>query len=291
MQTKIWLIRIAISSLSLFCSSCASFAADVPTEPGLSGTAPTEITTLTLPPTSTPKLEATLTENPLSDHSVLISFVRNASDGMDEISACLAALNTHRFVLYRNGQLIRYDEGQYSETTIRQPEIDELLSEIEATGFASLTGDGDQYIQNPPPPSFPDTWGGSITVNEKRITATPGQSDYLVEPVTKALDIIEGYKPENLRPYVPESISLWAFREQNFSLGLANPTPEPPVLQWSVDEINLDNLRTDLSTSKPQAISGDLLSFLLEQLKQVPALRWVEQNRQKYLVILCPNFP
>lgn len=209
---------------------------------------------------------------------------------MDEMSACLAANDTYRFVLYGDGNLIMFDGVQYLETRISHAEIDELLSEIEATGFSSIIGDGDQYIQNAPTPSFVNTWGGSITVNEKTITITPGQSDYLVKPVKKALEIVENYRPKNLQLYAPESISLWVFLEESIRLGLANPTPEPPFLNWLVDDISLDNLLTDPATSKPRVISGAPLSFLMGQLKHVPALRWVEQNGQKYLVVLCPNF-
>jgi len=245
----------------------------------------------TLLPTNTPRLEPTSTSNPLSNDDVIVSFILDASDGMDEISACLAAHDSYRFVLHRNGQLIRFDQGRYWETRISQAEIDTLLSEIEATGFPSLTGDGDQYTQDDPPPSFINPWGGSITVHDKTIMITPGQSDYLVEPVTKTRELLDDYRPDNLQLYLPESINLWVYLEQNFSLGNANPTPEPPVLKWPVDEINLENLLTDPATSEPPVISGDFLSFLMEQLKYVPALRWVEQNGEKYLVIVCPKFP
>jgi hypothetical protein len=270
MSTRTAHIFSLILSLIFFGYGCASPPAQIPTH------------TTTLGPASTP--------NPYSDDDVLISFIIDASDGMDEMSACLAADDTYRFLLYRNGHLIRFDGVQYLETRISQVEIDELLSEIDATGFPSLIGDGDQYIQNAPPPSFVNTWGASITVDEKTITITPGQSDYLVEPVKKTLDIVGNYRPKNLQVYTPESISLWVFLEENIRLGLANPTPEPPVLNWSDDDINLDNLLTDLATSKPQVLSGDPLSFLIGQIKHVPALRWVEQNRQKYLVVLCPHF-
>jgi hypothetical protein len=276
MNLKASYIFALISSLILFGSSCAPSPADTPAENA----------TQALSPANTPKLELTSTSD-----DVIISFTIDASDGMDEISACLGAYDTYRFVLYRNGQLIRFDEGRYWETRLNQAEIDQLLSDIEATGFPSLTRDGDQYNQDAPSPSFVNTWGGSITVNGKTITITPGQSDYLVEAVTKTRDVLDKYRPNHLQLYVPESINLWVFLEQSFSLGLANPTPEPPVLKWSVDEINLENLLTDLATSKPQVISADLLSFLMEQFKHVPALRWVEQNEQNYLVILCPNFP
>jgi hypothetical protein len=223
-------------------------------------------------------------------NEVVVSFIIGASDGMDDMSACLAANDIYRFVLYQDGRLIKFDGFQYVETRISQAEMDNFLSDIEATGFSSLSGDGDQYIENAPPPSFIDTWGGSVTVDEMTITVTPGQSDYLVEPVTKTLEIIENYKPANLQPYTPESVRLWVYLEENIHLGLANPTPEPPVLKWSVDEINLNDLLTDLASSKPKVISGETLSFVMGQVKHIPVVRRVEQNRQNYLVVVCPNF-
>jgi hypothetical protein len=240
------------------------------------------------PITSTPTTSTTVAI-PISN-GVVVAFVIGASDGMDDKSACLAANDIYRFVLYQDGRLIKFDGFQYLETRISQKEMDNFLSEIEATGFSSLTGDGDQYIENAPPPSFTDTWGGSVTVNRTTITVTPGQSDYLIEPVTKTLEIIENYRPANLQPYAPESVSLWVFLEESIDLGFGNPTPEPPVLKWTVDKINLNDLLTDLATSKPKVISGETLSFVMRQVKHIPIVRRVEENRQNYLVIICPNF-
>ena len=221
---------------------------------------------------------------------VVVSFVIGASDGMDDMSACLAANDDYRFVLYQDGRLIKFDGFQYVERRISQAEMEDFLSDIGATGFTSLMGDGDQYIENAPAPSFIDTWGGSITVKETKIQVTPGQSDGLIESVTKTLEIIEGYRPANLQPYAPESVRLWAFLEGSIDLGLANPTPEPLVLNWPVDEINLNDLLTDPAISEPAVISGETLSFLMRQVKHLPVVRRVEQNRQNYLVVVCPNF-
>lgn len=186
--------------------------------------------------------------------------------------------------------LIRYDEDRYWEAQVSQADVHKLLSEVEATGFSVLTGDGDQYILNAPAPVFTDTWGGSITVREKTITITPGQSGYLVESMINTLDILENYKPKNLRLYAPESASLWVFLEESLLLGRANPTPESPDLEWSVDDIKLDGLLTDLAASKPQVVAEGPLSFLMRQLKHIPAFRKVEQDGKIYFVILCPNF-
>jgi len=239
-----------------------------------------------IPPRPTTSTEASI---PFSN-DVAVSFVIGASDGMDDMSACLAANDIFRFVLYQDGRLIKFNGFQYVETRISQAEMNNFLSDIEATGFSSLSGNGDQYIENAPPPSFRDTWGGSVTVKATTITVTPGQSDYLVEPVTRTLEMIKNYRPANLQPYVPESVSLWVFLEENIRLGLANPTPEPPVLKWSVEEINLNDLLTDLATSDPKVISGETLSFVMRQVKHIPVVRRVEQDRQNYLVVVCPNF-
>jgi hypothetical protein len=234
---------------------------------------------------------ATSTPAPMPiSNDVVVSFMIGASDGMDAMSACLAANDIYRFVLYQDGRLIKFDGFQYVETRISQAQMEDFLSDIEATGFASLSGDGDQYIENAPPPSFKDTWGGSVTVNETTITITPGQSGYLVEPVTKTLKIIENYRPASLQPYAPESIGIWVFQEESIRLGLANPTPEPPVLKWAVDEIKLDDLLSDLSASKPEVVSGETSSFVMRQVKHIPVVRRVEQNGQNYLVMVCPNF-
>jgi len=127
-------------------------------------------------------------------------------------------------------------------------------------------------------------------VNEPTITVTPGPSDNLVESVIKTLEVVENYEPANLRPYAPESVSLWVFLEESINLGLANPTPEPSVLNWSMAEIILNDLLTDLTVSKPKAISGADLFFVIRQVKHIPVVRRVEQNRQNYMVIVCPNF-
>jgi hypothetical protein len=244
-----------------------------------------------IPPTSNPSTEGSI---PFSN-DVVISFIKDASDGMDDKSACLAADDIYRFVLYQDGRLIKFDGFQYVETRISRAEMEDFLSAIEATGFSSLSGDGDQYIKNAAPPSFRDTWGGSVTVKETTITVTPGQSAYLVEPVTKTLEMIKNYRPANLQPYAPESVDIWVFLEESIDLGLGNPTPEPPVLNWSADEINLNDLLTDLTASnlaafKPKIISGEILSFVMRQVKHIPVVRRVQQNRQNYLVVVCPNF-
>lgn len=319
MGTKRTYIFTLSLSLILFIDSCASPPIKTQTTPIIPSNIPTETTTpihaglsiretervetvfaiqtasttpLPTPSeTNSPILKPTSTIKPVSKNDVLISYTRYAGDGVDEIRSCLNGYFPYRFVLYRDGRLIIFDKTRYLETKISQTEIDSILSEIEITGFSSITRDGDQYIQNAPTPLFMGGWGSSITVKETTVSINDSQSDYLIEPVIKTLDIIESYRPQNLKPYIPESITFWVFSEQESLLESFYPTPEPSVLYWSSDSIDLNDLVIDPIAYLPQDISGSTLLFLMEQFKYLPAFRRVEQNGQYYLVLACPNFP
>jgi hypothetical protein len=239
----------------------------------------------TLSETNTPTPAFTSTPRPFSKDDILISYSVYAGDGVDEITSCLNAYYSYRFVLYRDGHLIIFDDVRYLETRINQPEteIERLLSEIDETGISAEINNED--IQNPPTPLFMGGWSGSITFREKTISVTNIQSDSSVKSVTKVLNIIHNYRPKNLQPYSPKTISLWAFPEHNSLVESFDPTSGSLVLSWSPDAINLNSY-----TNSPQDISGDILSFLMQQIKVVPAFRRVEQNGEYYLILICPNF-
>ncbi len=77
-------------------------------------------------PAPTPSTEGSI---PFSN-DVGISFLKDASDGMDDKSACLAANDIYRIVLYQDGRLIKFDGFQYVETRISQAEMDDLLTDL-----------------------------------------------------------------------------------------------------------------------------------------------------------------
>jgi len=216
---------------------------------------------------------------------VLISYSINAGDGVDEIKTCIYGYNDPQFVLYRNGRLIIFDNFRYMDTVISQDEVDRLLKKIEATGFSSIEESGDQYILNAPTPAYTGGWGSYIKVKDKTIGIDGAQSDYLVEPVKKALEIIQTYKPMNLKPYAPDSANVWAFMIQDTSFDNYSPTPIPPVLEWRADSIRLDTL-----TGEPHIVSDNRLLFLMKEVNSIPALRMVEQDGRYYLVMICADF-
>jgi hypothetical protein len=241
----------------------------------------------TRPPTQTPTPEPTETTTPLPKNPVLISFIVDAGDGVDEMMACFRAYYTYRFVLYQDGHLILFDEKQnrYLETVIPKSEIDKLLNDIEATGFFSVNGNGDQYIPNAPTPSGAGGWGSSITVKVKTIGIDDSQSKYVVASVKKTSQLIGDLKRPNLKPYVPDSLEVWAISIQDTSFDNYSPTPQPPLLKWSSDAIQLNTL-----TGEYHPIFGNSVSFLIQQVKTIPAFRMVVQDGEYYLVLVCPNF-
>jgi len=236
----------------------------------------------TRPPTQTSTPKPTPTLNPASP---LVSFTRYPNDGVDEITSCMQGLGTYRFVLYQDGRFILFDNGHYLATSISSSEIDKLLKRIEATGFFAVNGDGDQYISDAPTPSYSGGWGSSIAVKGHHVAIEDSQQDYLVSSVLETLKIIVEFKPKGLKAYQPDRVAVWSFSLQDTSLESHIPTPTPPILDWSSENVAVNQFR-----SGPYEVSGGILSFLLKEVGDIPAFRMVQQENQLYLILICPAF-
>ena len=237
----------------------------------------------TRPPTQTATPRPTATLHP---NSPLISLKRYPNDGVDEILACVYGLGTYRFVLYQDGRIILFDNGHYLTTTITQSEIDKLLKQIEGTGIFEIQGDGDQYVVGAPTPSYSGGWGTSIAVKGNHITIEDSQEDYLVNPVLETLNTLTNFRPEDLKAYKPDSVIIWSFSTQDTVFGSNYPTPTPPMLNWSNENISLDQFTNGV----PHEVSDNTVSFLLDEIGYIPAFRIVQQGNEQYFVLVCPAF-
>jgi len=229
--------------------------------------------------------EPTETPSHPPPNPILVSFGVGAGDGVDEITSCLQAYHTYRFILYQDGHLIVFDGNRYLETVISQVEVDKLLAEIEDIGFSSVSGDGDQFVPTAPTPAYAGDLSYFMSVRGKTIKVQYTHSENVIASIEKTRQIIEGFRPPNLRIYKPERVEIWAILTQDISLGITSPTPEPSHLNWSSDEIQLDAL-----TAGFHVLTGAPKSFVLEQVKSIPSFRIVQQNEKDYLVLVCPNF-
>ena len=238
-------------------------------------------------PTNTPTLEPTLPPLPMPENPILISRTNYSGDGVDEFTSCLRSLDTYDFVLYQNGRLIISD-GKYQETILSQETIDKLMSEIEATGIYSLTGDDDQYVENAPTP-LPGgwSWGSRITVKGTSISLRGDISpSYEVDAVQKTKLLIYNLETPALKPYNPDSVRTYVVVIDNPSFDIYDPQPSRPLLHWSRENLQLDSLAAEFVN----ILSGDPLHFLMEQIQAIPSLRMVEQEGNYYLVAACPYF-
>src|SRR5215212_1281791 len=226
---------------------------------------------------------------PFLENSVLISYEHNRNDSIDYFTACLGGLSTFRFVLYSNGRVVLFDDSQFMETTIPQAEIDKLLADIESTGFFLVKGGGDEFVSPPPTSSFVGSSMEIITVKEKTFAITAGEYQYLIEPIKESIQIVTEYKPARLVPFFPEKLNIWVYPVQDTGFTNYDPTPTPPMLEWSYKSIPLDTLVFTLN-SPSKTISGKYLQFLMQEVKTIPVYRMVKQNGQHYLVMACPAF-
>lgn len=226
---------------------------------------------------------------PILENSILISYEQDGNDSIDRFTGCLIGLNTFSFVLYSNGQIVLFDGSQFMETTISTAEIEQLLMEIESTGYFTVQVNGDEFISHPPTSSFVGNAMQFITVKEKTFAIAAGEYQYLVESIKETIRLVREYKPQGLKPYVPERLYVWVYPTQATALTNYSPTPTPPILEWPYKSIPLDTLVfTPNSTSK--IISDRYLQFLMQEVKTVPAYRMVQQNEKHYLIMTCPVF-
>ena len=226
---------------------------------------------------------------PVLENSILISYEYDANDSIDRFTACLIGLDTFSFILYKNGHLILFEVSQFMETMIPQAEVEQLLADIESTGFFSVKGGGDEFVSPPPTPSFVGTSMQIITVKEKTFAVTADQYQYLMEPIKETIQIVRDYKPPRLTPYVPNKLYIWVYPIQDTAFTNHDPTPTPPILEWSYESIPLDTLVFTLN-SPSKIISDKYLQFLMQEVKTVPTYRVVKQNGQHYLIMTCPAF-
>ena len=226
---------------------------------------------------------------PFVENSILVSYEHDGNDSIDRFTGCLIGLNTLSFVLYANGRVVLFDGSQFMESTISQTEVQQLLADIESTGFFSVKGNGDEFVSPPPTSSFVGSSMQFITVIKKTFTVTAGQYQYLVEPIKETIEIVRQYKPPRLAPYVPDKLYLWVYPTQDTLLTNFNPTPTPPTLEWAHESIPLDTLVFE-PYGPEKTISDKYLRFFMQEVKTVPVYRMVKQNGQHYLIMACPVF-
>ena len=208
---------------------------------------------------------------PISDgKSILISYTIYADCG-DELLNCLKGYSQPKFILYDNGHLVIYRNGQYLETFLGQEEISSLLGKIEKTkilqlgkveeeGFDQLIVKGNVY--HFPRPNFPN------------------------KALEQTVEIINQFQPSNTGPYIPENLLLWIHPiESVVELEEYLPKPIPQIKEWSTEIVPLSEIGIGFTN-----IDRESLSKIVKQFDGFPSYQLFMEGNGLYIAAVCANF-
>jgi len=239
-------------------------------------------------PTAKPSQEAA--------SSVLVQLGRCCGDVGSRESFLLGGCCASELVIYPDGQIILM-EGEYGaynfvEAELTKDEMCNLLSQIEASGFLQITGTGqlmerDSIYRFDEAAQYSEGAGGYfIQVNgdpPKAVFIYSRYAEYLVPEVRSVYDLLSRYRPQGVKPYVPEGLLLWA------SAGGTTGAEVSPM-EWPTHLPSLAELLEGRSEGDV-VIEGELASAIWELFNGTLSEREFIDGGKQYTVIARPLLP
>lgn len=277
--------RIPLQTQDIEASETPSVVVNTPT-PQVTTYTPVPVPTLTPTPSLTPFLTPTQTPKPY-----LIRFEYGAGDGVDEISICMGSYTPYpQFILYEDGQLILDTSKGYMVTTLTGMEVQDLLKDIEKTGFFEVENinalpEKSGVYNLPPGIEYGDGgWGKAITVKGRQIWVNPELDQYLAKPIKDTIDIVQRFHPkEKLQPYIPDKLKIFVLGKKTGFF----PETIPTSGLWPAELPPLDPSYGYNS----YLISDKKIIQLAIQLKAFttfPEMNVFTQDGADYFVVACP---
>ncbi|MFO7585060.1 MAG: hypothetical protein R6W69_10050 [Anaerolineales bacterium] len=219
-----------------------------------------------------PVIKAKPTETPTpASQAVLIAYTLSV-DGGDELVNCLAGSNQPQFILFADGQLIIYKNGQYWESALLQNETVLLMNKIENTGILRL--------------GEIETDGFAELIVKGKVYHF-SHVNYPAKPIEQVVKIINQYQPDSPKHYVPENLLLWIYPVESVAqFEEYLPKPIPPTKDWSKDLKSLSEFGEGFRN-----ISGDMLPGIMAQFDGFPDYQIFKAGDSLYLSAICANFP
>lgn len=211
---------------------------------------------------------------------------------LDPIMGCLQGINTFSFVLYDDGQLIFKEEGIFKESYLSQEAVDNLISQIEATGYFEVKGDG--MPENDPIYIVPTKQSGpiyeTVAVKGKRVSVNYPLREYLIPPVKQTLELILKYRPPDSHIYEPEYMGVRIFLDYLEAEAWMG-TPIAPVDEWPS---NLPPL-SSLMNASDENYYGYIDSTVNQKIKGLfrvyPSHRVFIEDGLEYHIVTCVYLP
>lgn len=205
-----------------------------------------------------------------SEKSILISYTIFA-DGGDELINCLEGYSQPNFILYDDGQLVVYRNGQYLETTLPQDEVNSLLDKIEGTGLLQLGEIEDE--------------GFDGLIIQGRVYHFP-RPNFPNKSIEQTVDIINQFQPSNLKPYMPKNLLLWIYPVESLKpFEDVLPKPIPQAKNWSSELDPLSEFHVGF-----RDMFGKTVPRIMKQFDGFPDYQIFEEGDILYVTAICARF-
>jgi hypothetical protein len=274
MTTKTFVTALIIASILV---SCAPVTITTPTATDIPiAILPTVHPTSTDIPTPYPTLQLLPSKTPTPAlKPVLISYTLRV-DGGDELVNCVDGSNQPVFILYNDGELITFRDGQYWQSLLSQDEIASLFSKISDTGLLqSLEKNYDN---------------SSVTLKTLFIQGKmflPPSNAYNTSSFKKIVDIIGQYQPKTQVHWIPDSLTLWiASTAQIEPFEEFLPKPIPPVQNWNKELKPLKEYGDGYKN-----VSGEMVPKIMTQFDGFPDYQIFSEGNLLYITAICANIP
>jgi hypothetical protein len=261
---------------------------------------PTIIPSKTPTPISSPTLTPSLveTQTPIPTKPVLVSYSILGGDGGDEFSECLLWEYENSLVIYEDGQLIILGDHGLETTALTSDQIQQLMSQIEETGFFEVDGTGELREHDPIyeiDQSIQVGDGGSyiqITVEDRTIWIYKPIEEYVIKPISNTLEIIRSYQPSGLTQYNPDKLwlKIWRLPHPSGDIDWQIATPIAPIELWPSLLPPLNNLLYDENFGQVLFVDKQA-EVIKDYYPQFPSGRVFNDLNREYYVVVCPELP
>jgi hypothetical protein len=289
-------LHLVICIVILLITGCAESIGSVPVTDEQTIGSSTSLPTDTYPPSQpseTPTMPSSVSGVEITDippKTPLISYVLYGGDGeaSSEWNTCQNWLGPHeRFLLYDDGQLILYKSGSVVEARLTQFEIQDLLSDLESTGFHEIqesieAPDGYDIYELPDDYQYGDGgWGRSIAIEGRSIHIRDELLDFIIPTIDDTITIIEGYEPaKGAVPYIPSNLEMFALSRDS---GYLSEWSFPLAQEWPPEFPPIDHVFLFLDENETTLVlDTDLYSSF-------PDVRTFIYDGTEFIVFACPS--
>lgn len=234
----------------------------------------------------------------VSTEPTLIQYARRCGDMWGQAAYRLGGCEVPSLIIYTDGQAIlmeRDDEQpayRFMEAWLSTSEMCGLLSEIEDTGFFQVAGTG-EHMERDPIYRLGDEvqYGDGLGATFIQVNGDPHKAVYIYHPLARYLvpevravsRLLSDYRPQVVRPYVPEAVLMWVELD---GIPVSDVAPMP----WPAELPSLAGLLGGRDEGDV-VVEGELADEVMELFGGALTERVFIEGRREYYVVARPVLP